>query len=122
MASEEGLSQNEREFQNTFFSMSKMVKVLYDDFLEQKKLFQGEYSKKDKSDEGKDPPKIPHSPPSSPSSSSSSSSTTSNSTARKHSHKHNPDMPLIKLDVIFFLPMYDGEVNDEKLHNWVRQM
>jgi hypothetical protein len=31
MASEEGLSQNEREFQRTLFSMSKMVKVLYDD-------------------------------------------------------------------------------------------
>jgi hypothetical protein len=30
-ASKEGLSQNKREFQNTFFSMSKMVKVLYDD-------------------------------------------------------------------------------------------
>jgi hypothetical protein len=31
MASEEGLSQNEREFQKTFFSMSEIVKVLYDD-------------------------------------------------------------------------------------------
>jgi hypothetical protein len=37
MASEEGLSQNEREFQRTFFSMSEMVKVLYDDYLEWKR-------------------------------------------------------------------------------------
>jgi hypothetical protein len=31
-------------------------------------------------------------------------------------------MPLLKIDVIFFLPMYDGEVNAEKIDNWVRQM
>jgi hypothetical protein len=37
MASKEGLSQNEREFQKTFFAMSEMVKVLYDDYLEQKR-------------------------------------------------------------------------------------
>ena len=31
-------------------------------------------------------------------------------------------MPLLKLDVKFVLPMYDGEVNAKKLDNWVRQM
>jgi hypothetical protein len=31
-------------------------------------------------------------------------------------------MPLLKLDVKFKLPMYNGEVNAEKLYNWVRQM
>jgi hypothetical protein len=31
-------------------------------------------------------------------------------------------MPLLKLDVKFELPMYDGEVNDERLDNWVIQM
>jgi hypothetical protein len=31
MELEEGLCQNEREFQKTFFFMSEMVKVLYDD-------------------------------------------------------------------------------------------
>jgi hypothetical protein len=34
MASKEGLSHNEIEFQKTFFAMSEMVKVLYDDYLE----------------------------------------------------------------------------------------
>jgi hypothetical protein len=29
-------------------------------------------------------------------------------------------MPLLKLDVKFVLPMYDGEVNAEKIDNWVR--
>ena len=49
MASKEGLSQNEREFQRNFFSMSEMVKVLYDDYLERKRPVLGEYSNKDKS-------------------------------------------------------------------------
>jgi hypothetical protein len=111
------MPQNEIELQKTLFAMSEMVKVLCEDYLEQKRPFQGEYSKKDKSEEGEDPPK----PPSSPSTSSS-SSTSSKSTARKHSHKHKHEMPLLKLDVKFELPMYDGEVNVERLDNWVRQM
>jgi hypothetical protein len=45
MASEEGLSHEEKEFQKTFFSMSEMMKVLYDDYLEQKRPNLGEYSK-----------------------------------------------------------------------------
>jgi hypothetical protein len=117
MTSEEGISQNEREFQKTFFAMSEMVKVLYDDYLEWKRSVQGESSKQAKSEEGEDPQKYP---PSSPSSSS--SSTSSNSTARKHSHKHKLDMPLLKLDVKCVFPMYYSEVNAEKLGNWVRQM
>jgi hypothetical protein len=31
MASEEGLSQDEKEFRKTFFAMSEMMKVLYED-------------------------------------------------------------------------------------------
>jgi hypothetical protein len=42
MASEEGLSQDEKEFQKTFLAMSKMVKVLYKDYLERKRLVLGE--------------------------------------------------------------------------------
>jgi hypothetical protein len=126
MASEEGISQNEREFQKNFFAMLEMVKVLYDDYLEWKKPLQGESSKKDKSEEGEDPSKPPSSPPSSQySSCSSSSSSSSNTTStRKHSHslKHEPDMQLLKIDVKFVFPMYDGKVNAEKLDKWVRQM
>jgi hypothetical protein len=31
-------------------------------------------------------------------------------------------MPLLKVDVKFELPMDDGEVNAERLDNWLRQM
>ena len=34
MASEVGLSQDEKEFRKTFLVMSEMVKVLYEDYLE----------------------------------------------------------------------------------------
>jgi hypothetical protein len=119
MESEEGISHEEKEFRKTFFAMSDMVKVLYDDYLDRKRPNLGEYSKV-KSEEGEDPPQTPPSPPSSPSTSSSSSS--SKSTARKHSHKHKNEMSLLTLDVKFELPMYDGEVNVERLDNWVRHM
>jgi hypothetical protein len=121
MASEEGMSHNEIELQKTLFTMSEIVKVLYKDYLEHKRHFQGEYSKQEKSEEGEDPPKPLPSPPSSPSASSS-SSTSSKSTTRKHSHKHKHDIPLLKLDVKFEFTMYDGEVNVERLDNWVRKM
>ena len=99
--------------------MSKMVKVPYEDYLDWKRLILGESSKV-KNEEGEDPPQTPPSPPSSPSTSSSSSSSSSKSTTRKHSHKHKNEMPLLKLDVKFELPMYDGEFNADRLHNWVR--
>jgi hypothetical protein len=114
MASEEGLSQDEKEFRKTFFAMSKMMKVLYDDYLERKRPILGE-SSKGKSEEEEYPPQIPPSPPSSPPTSSSSSS--SKFTAKKHVHKHKNEMPLLKLDVKFELPIYDGEVDVERLDN-----
>jgi len=35
---------------------------------------------------------------------------------------HNKKSSLIKLDVKFDLPIYDGELNAEKLDNWIRQI
>jgi hypothetical protein len=78
MASEEGLSQDEKEFRKTFLAMSEMVKVLYEDYLERKRPVLGE-SSKGKSEEEEDHPQIPPSPPSSPPSSPSSSSSSSKS-------------------------------------------
>ena len=116
MASEEGISQDEKEFQKTFLAMLEMVKVLYEDYLERKRPVLGEYSK-GKSEEEEDHPQIPPSPPSTPPSSPSSSSSSSKSNGKKNVYKHKNEMPLLKLDVKFELPIYDGEVNAEKLDN-----
>ena len=35
---------------------------------------------------------------------------------------HNKKASLIKLDVKFDLPIYDGELNAKKLDNWIRQI
>jgi hypothetical protein len=66
---------------------------------------------------GSEPPEIP---PSS-SSSSSSSGISSSSSVKKQSKKPSLDFPLLNLDIKFDLPIYDGEINSEKLDNWVRQ-
>jgi hypothetical protein len=79
-------------------------------------------SSKGKSEEEEDHPHIPPSPPSSPPSSPSSSSSSSKSNGKKNVHKNNNEMPLLKLNVKFELPIYDGEVNAEKLDNWIRKM
>jgi hypothetical protein len=116
MASEEGISQDEKEFWKTFLAMLEMVKVLYKDYLEWKRLVLGD-SSKGKSEEEEDHPYIPPSPPSTPPSSPCSSSSSSKSSGKKNVHKNKHEMPLLKLDVKFELPIYDGEVNVEKLDN-----
>ena len=55
MASEEGIFQDEKEFRKIFLAMSEMVKVLYEDYLERKRLVLGE-SSKGKSEEEEDHP------------------------------------------------------------------
>ncbi len=39
-----------------------------------------------------------------------------------NSHVHNKKAYLIKLDIKFDLRIYDGELNAEKLDNWIRQI
>jgi hypothetical protein len=60
-------------------------------------------------------------PPSSPSSSSSSSSKHSHH-SHHSSHKTSFKKPLLNLDVKFALPMFNGDVNPEKIDNWIRQV
>jgi len=67
-----------------------------------------------KKDKGKRKTDKPPSPPSSPSSSSSSSSS---SCAKSKTQKKPKKTYLLKLDVKFELPDYDGEMNPEKLDN-----
>jgi hypothetical protein len=65
-------------------------------------------------------------PPSPPPSSSSSSSSSTSSKNLPHSpkgHGKTPSqIPSLKLDIKFELPIYNGEVNAEKLDNWIRQI
>ena len=63
--------------------------------------------------EGGEPLKTPSSP------SSSSGASEHSSHKKKHSKKssHSRDFPLLKLDVKFYFPTYDGELNVEKLDN-----
>jgi hypothetical protein len=51
MASTGGLSQDEKKFRDSVFSMAEMVKVLYEDYLEQKSMVQVEASKNSKGKE-----------------------------------------------------------------------
>ena len=76
--------------------------------------------KSSKGSGGKPPP----SPPSSSSSSSpsASSSTSTTKTTHIHSKSTKGKTPLLKLDVKFELPMYNGEINAEILDNWIRKL
>jgi hypothetical protein len=65
----------------------------------------------------------PPSPPPSSSSSSSSSTSSKNIPHSPKGHGKNPlQIPSLKLDIKFELPIYNGEVNAEKLDNWIRQI
>jgi hypothetical protein len=63
----------------------------------------------------------PLEPPSSPSSSSSSSFEHSQC-SHHSSHKASFKKPLLKLDVKFSLPMFNGDANPEKLDNWIQHV
>ena len=113
---EEGVSSfpNEGEFIKAFMKMQAMVEELYQD------RRKGEHgsSSKDKGKAqggGKDPPP---SPPSSPSSHDGSHS----SLDKQKKTVGKIDMPQLKLEIKFDLPVYNGELNVEKLDNWIRQI
>ena len=114
--------------------MQRMVKLMYEYFMENEN---GEGSKhphrEDSSNSKKEEErslkanggKPPPSPP--PSSSSSSAvSSSSKSTTKTHTHTHSK-IPkgktlLLKLDIKFKIPTYNGEFNAEKIDNWIRQL
>jgi hypothetical protein len=61
-------------------------------------------------------------PPSPPSSSSSSTSSRPLPNSPKGHGKTPSQIPSLKLDIKFELPIYNGEVNAEKLDNWICQI
>ena len=92
-----------------------MLGEIYED---KKARYAASYSKTSMKDKGKGKADKPLSPPSSPSSSSSSSSSSAESKIEKKHKKTS----LLKLDVNFELPIYDGEMNTEKIDNWIKQL
>ena len=107
---EEGSMGPNPQFIDSFLAIKSMVEEMYRDFRKHK----DEDSSGSKQDKGEDESHFhDHSkrkgkeeiflePPSSP--------------------EHKKKASLIKLDVKFDLPIYDGELNAEKLDNWIRQI
>jgi hypothetical protein len=118
----------DEDLRKAVMEMREMMKML----IERNTILQGEGSNpsKHKGDGGD---KTPNgnggngaSPPPSPPSSFSSSSSSTNSRPLPNSpkgHGKNPSqIPSLKLDIKFKLQIYNGEVNAEKLDNWIRQI
>ena len=105
--------ESESQFMDSFMAMRAMVEEMYQEF----KKGQGESTSTPKQDKGAEEPLIvshpegkgkgeeppPSSPPSSP-------------------EKKKKKTSLIKLDVKFDFPIYDGELSVEKIDNWIRKI
>lgn len=113
------LSEDEKAFRKGFYDMYEIVKFLYEEMTTR---LHGESSNQPKGNGGdgiKPPYPPPHSPLPSPLSSYPSSSP---SHTPPKSPKGHAKSPLLKLDVKFELRMYNGDVNGEKLDNWVHHI
>jgi hypothetical protein len=116
----------DEDLRKAVMEMREMMKIL----MERNTLLQGEGSNpsKHKGDSGDKTPNENGgngaSPPPSPPSSSSSSSTSSRPllNSPKGHGKTPSQIPSLKLDIKFELPTYNGEVNAEKLDNWIRHI
>lgn len=64
----------------------------------------------------------PLDPPSPPSSSSSESEHSSHKKKSSKNSLHSNGFPLLKLVVKFGLLVYDGELNAQKLDNWIKEI
>ena len=118
MEEEDKCDEHEKKFHMVFYCMSEMVEWMYGDYkkrMKKKGKKKQEHAYDDASvnqGDGGDPPE----PPSSRSSSSSYSSKNSHH-SRHSSHKNSFKKPLLKIDVKFSLPMFNGDVNPENLDN-----
>jgi hypothetical protein len=109
-----------------FYCMSKMVERMYGDY-EKRMKKKGKKKEAHEDDDASVNQVVggdPLEPSSSPSSSSSSSSDHSHHSHHSHHSNHEASFkkPLLKLDVKFALPMFNGDVNPENLDNWIRQV
>jgi hypothetical protein len=126
--SHECVPAEDEDLRKAIMEMREMMKIL----MERNALLQGEGSNPS-NHKGESGDKNPNgnggngaSPPPSPPSSSSSSSSSTNSRPLPNSpkgHGKTPSqIPSLKLDIKFEFPIYNGEVNAEKLDNWLRQI
>jgi hypothetical protein len=124
--SHEHIPAEDEDLRKAVMEMREMMKIL----MERNTRSEGEDSNpsKHKGDSGD---KTPNgnggngaSPPPSPPSSSSSSSTNSRPlpNSPKGHGKTPSQIPLLKIDIKFEFPMYNVEVNAEKLDNWIHQI
>jgi hypothetical protein len=125
--SHERVPAEDEDLRKAVIKMREMMKIL----IERNTLLQGEGSNpsKHKGDSGDKTPSGnggngASPPPSPPSSSSSSSSTSSRPllNSPKGHGKTPSQIPSLKLDIKFELPIYNGEFNAEKLDNWICQI
>ena len=105
------MTEDEKAFRKVFFDVTDRVKVLYE---ERNTRFQGESSKP--------PPSLPSASYSSSQASSPSSTNTTLTHTHYRSSKGTRKSHFLKLDVKFELPMYNGDMNAEKLDNWIHQL
>jgi hypothetical protein len=123
MAEEDKSNEQEKNFHMVFYRMLEMVKRMYGDY--EKRMKKKGKKKEARADDDAsvnqgargDPPKLPSSP-----SSSSSSSSEHSHHSHYSSHKASFKKPLLKIDVKFSLPMFNGDANPEKLDNWIQQV
>ena len=110
MASEDYREEDEKAFCKAFYQMTDRVEKLFADYQERldKKKRKKEKEKDNASRKGEYP-----SEPSSPSPSSFESSSTASSNPKKQHEKSKFDLPYLKLDIKFDLPIYNGELNKE---------
>jgi hypothetical protein len=122
--SHEHVPVEDEDHRKAVMEMREMMKIL----MERNTRLQGEGSNpsKHKGDSGD---KTPNgnggngaSPPPSPPSSSSSTNSRPLPNSPKGHGKTPSQIPSLKIDIKFELPMYNGEVNAEKLDNWIRQI
>ena len=121
MEQEEGqelMFEDETTFRKASFNMNEMVKVLY---IERTTRLQGESYNQPKGEGGNESkPPHPH-PPSPPPSSPSSPSSLHRPTPLTSPSGHSKS-PLFNITIKFDFPMHNGEVNVEKLDNWLLQI
>jgi hypothetical protein len=117
MEKEDNRDEQEKKFHMVFYCMLEMVKQMYGDYEKRMKK-----KGKKKESHGDDDASVnqgaggdPHEALSSPLTSSCSSSENSHHS----SHKSYFKKPLLKIDVQFSLPMFNGDVNPEKIDNWI---